>query len=94
MQSGGMNWTQRGINMKQSHQVISYENLVKTLEAERNDISYRKPLAAPQVQVIVKEVKRVPEHLKKVYFHAGRYAAGDRDTLATEANEKFEKIEQ
>jgi hypothetical protein len=45
------------------------------------------------VQVIVKEVKRVPEHLKKVYFHAGRYAAGDRDTLATEANAKFEKIE-
>jgi hypothetical protein len=46
------------------------------------------------VQVIVKEVKKVPERLKKIYFHAGRYSAGDRDTLATEANEKFEKLEQ
>jgi hypothetical protein len=71
--------------MKQSHQAISFEDLVKTLEAERNDISYRKPLAAPQVHVVVKEVKRVPERLKKIYFHAGRYSAGDRDTIAVQA---------
>jgi hypothetical protein len=67
---------------------------MQRLEAERNDISYRKRLAEPQVQVIVKEVKRVPERLKKIYFHAGRYSAGDRDTLATEANAEFEKLEQ
>lgn len=79
--------------MKQNHRATSFEDLVKTLEAERNDISYRKPLVAPQVQVVVKEVKRVPERTKKIYFHAGRYAAGDRDTLATEANAQFEKIE-
>jgi len=64
------------------------------LEAERYDISYRKPLAEPQVHVVFKEVKRVPERLKKIYFHAGRFAAGDRDTLAVEANEQFEKLEQ
>jgi hypothetical protein len=45
------------------------------------------------VHVVVKEVKRVPERLKKIYFHAGRFAAGDRDTLAVEANAEFEKLE-
>jgi hypothetical protein len=80
--------------MKQNHRAISFDDLVKSLEAERYDISYRKPLAEPQVHVVVKEVKRVPERLKKIYFHAGRYAAGDRDTLAIEANQQFEKLEQ
>lgn len=80
--------------MKPNHPATSFEELIKSLEAERNDISYRKPLAEPQVQVVVKEVKRVPERLKKVYFHAGRFAAGDRDTLAVEANAQFEKLEQ
>ena len=73
---------------------MEHAELIKRLEAERNDISYRKRLTEPQVQVIVKEVKRVPERLKKIYFHAGRYSAGDRDTLATEANAEFEKLEQ
>ena len=73
---------------------MEHSELIKRLEAERNDISYRKRLPEPQVQVIVKEVKRVPERIKKIYFHAGRYSAGDRDTLATEANAEFEKLEQ
>jgi hypothetical protein len=73
---------------------MEHSELIKRLEAERNDISYRKRLPEPQVQVIVKEVKRVPERIKKIYFHAGRYSAGDRDTLATEANADFEKLEQ
>jgi hypothetical protein len=73
---------------------MEHAELIKRLEAERNDISYRKRLPESQVQVIVKEVKRVPERLKKIYFHAGRFSAGDRDTLATEANAEFEKLEQ
>jgi hypothetical protein len=73
---------------------MEHSELIKRLEAERNDISYRKRLPEPQVQVIVKEVKRVPERIKKIYFHAGRYSAGDRDALATEANAEFEKLEQ
>jgi hypothetical protein len=73
---------------------MEHAELIERLEAERNDITYRKRLPEPQVQVIVKEVKRVPERLKKIYFHAGRYSAGDRDTLATEANAEFEKLEQ
>jgi hypothetical protein len=72
----------------------TFGQLVAQLEAERNDISYRKPLAEPQVHVVVKEVKRVPERLKSIYFHAGRYSAGHRDTLAVEANQQFEKLEQ
>ena len=79
--------------MKQNRQAISFDDLVKSLEAERYDITYRKPLAEPQVHVVVKEVKRVPERTKKIYFHAGRYAAGDRDTLAVEANAEFERLE-
>ena len=72
----------------------TFSDLVKQLEAERNDISYRKHFATPEVKVVVKEVKRVPEKLKKIYFHAGRYAAGDRDSLAIEANLEFDKLEQ
>ena len=79
--------------MKASHQASSFEELCKSLEAERLDISYRKRLPEPMVKVVVKEVKRVPERLKRIYFHAGRYSAGDRDTLALEANAEFEKIE-
>jgi hypothetical protein len=72
---------------------MEHAELIKRLEAERHDIGYRKIRTEPQVHVIVKEVKKVPERLKKIYFHAGRYAAGDRDKMATEANAKFEKIE-
>jgi hypothetical protein len=80
--------------MKQSHLTTSFDELVKRLESERNDITYRKRLPEPEVQVVVKEVKRFPERLKKIYFHAGRFTAGDRDTLAVEANAEFEKLEQ
>lgn len=72
----------------------TFSEIVASLEAERLDISYRKPFAKPEAKVVVKEVKRVPERLKKVYFHAGRFAAGDRDNLAIEANAEFDKLEQ
>ena len=80
--------------MKHNYQASSFDDLMKRLEAERNDISYRKRLAPPEEKIVVKEIKKIPERLKKIYFHAGRYAAGDRDTLATEANAEFEKLEQ
>lgn len=79
--------------MKRSRQPSSFEELCRSLEAERLDISYRKRLPEPITQVVVKEVKRVPERLKKIYYHAGRYAAGDRDSLAIEAFAEFEKLE-
>jgi hypothetical protein len=63
------------------------------LEAERNDISYRKRLAPPEVKVVVKEIKKVPERLKKIYFHAGRYAAGDRDRMAEQAWAEYASTE-
>ena len=68
--------------------------LFARLEAERIDISYRNPIPKPITQVVVKEIKRVPERLKSIYFHAGRYAAGDRDRLAIQANAEFENIEK
>ena len=72
---------------------LKFSDLVQRLEAERNDISYRKRVTKPEVQVITKTVKVVPERFKKLYFHAGRYAAGDRDNLATQAWSEYERTE-
>jgi hypothetical protein len=80
--------------MKPNHLDTLSNEFWQRLEAERHDISYRNPIPKPLVKVVVKEVRKVPERLKSIYFHAGRYAAGDRDRLATQANEEFEKLEQ
>jgi len=72
---------------------LKFSDLVQRLEAERNDISYRKHFTKPEVQVITKTVKVVPERFKKLYFHAGRYAAGDRDNLARDAWAEYERTE-
>ena len=79
--------------MEANHPATLSSDFWQRLEAERHDISYRNPIPKPLVKVVVKEVKKVPERLKSIYFHAGRYAAGDRDRLATQANAKFEKLE-
>lgn len=65
----------------------------RALEAERYDISYRKPIRAPEVAYKIKTLTKVPERLKKVYFHAGRYSAGDRDQTAVDAHYAMEKLE-
>jgi hypothetical protein len=80
--------------MNANHQATSFENLIERLEAERVDISYRNLLPKPLVKVETKVVKTLPESLKKVYFHAGRYAAGDRDRVASEAWAAYAKKEQ
>jgi hypothetical protein len=72
---------------------LTFSELSKSLEAERIDISYRKQLSAPQVQLVTKTLKVIPERFKKIYFHAGRYAAGDRDSLAVEAWTAYEDEE-
>ena len=72
---------------------LKFSDLVQRLEAERNDISYRKHFAQPEVKVITKTVKVVPERFKKLYFHAGRYSAGDRDNLARDAWAEYERTE-
>ena len=59
--------------------------LFARLEAERIDISYRNPIPKPIVKIETRVVKTFPERLKKIYFHAGRYAAGDRDNMAEQA---------
>lgn len=79
--------------MKANHLTTSFEDLVQRLEAERVDISYRNAIPKPIVKVETKVVKTFPERFKKVYFHAGRYAAGDRDTLAIEAWSEYARAE-
>jgi hypothetical protein len=68
-------------------------DLFARLEAERIDISYRNPIPKPLVKVETRVVKTFPERLKKIYFHAGRYAAGDRDRMAEQAWEDYASAE-
>ena len=72
---------------------LKFSDLSQKLEAERNDISYRKRITKPEVQVVTKTRKVIPERFKRIYFHAGRYAAGDRDNLATQAWAEYERTE-
>ena len=72
---------------------LQFTDLVQRLEAERNDISYRKHFAKPEVKVVTKTLKVIPERVKRIYFHAGRYAAGDRDNLAKDAWAEYERTE-
>jgi len=71
----------------------TFKELCEVLELERHDISYRKRITKPEVQVITKTLKVIPERLKRTFFHAGRYAAGDRDNLAIEAWAEYERTE-
>jgi len=72
---------------------LKFSDLVQKLEAERHDISYRKRVTKPEVQVVTKTLKVIPERFKRIYFHAGRHAAGDRDNLATQAWSDYEELE-
>lgn len=67
--------------------------LFARLEAERIDISYRNPIPKPIVKIETKVVKTFSERLKKIYFHAGRYAAGDRDNMAEQAWAEYASAE-
>jgi hypothetical protein len=68
-------------------------DLFARLEAERIDISYRNPIPKPLVKVETRVVKTFPERLKKIYFHAGRYSAGDRDKMAEQAWKDYASAE-
>jgi hypothetical protein len=68
-------------------------DLFARLEAERIDISYRNAIPKPLVKIETKVVKTFPERLKKIYFHAGRYAAGDRDKMAEQGWKDYASAE-
>ena len=72
---------------------LEFSDLSQKLEAERNNISYRSHFTKPEVKIITKTLKVIPERFKRIYFHAGRYAAGDRDNLATQAWSEYEELE-
>jgi hypothetical protein len=76
------------------------------LEAERNDVSFRKPKVAPIGECAkphfdkcarkhYKECERphftdkAQNDYTKLYFNAGRFAAGARDKVATDANNQL-----
>lgn len=65
------------------------------LEAERYDISYRKlkTVKAPPEKTNKAAEILLNERYKAMFFHAGRYAAGDRDVRAKEAWKSYEAYE-
>ena len=67
--------------------------LFARLEAERIDISYRNPIPKPIVKIETRVLKTIPERYKRIYFHAGRYAAGDRDKMAEQAWAEYASAE-
>jgi hypothetical protein len=71
----------------------TFKELCEVLEAERNDISYKRHFTKPEIKVITKTLKVIPERFKRIYFHAGRYSAGDRDSMAVEAWLEYELAE-
>jgi len=59
---------------------------LESLERERYDISYRN--IKPKKKLMIdkpnpSKVEALSERYKQMFFHAGRYAAGARDTKAT-----------
>jgi tRNA(Glu) U13 pseudouridine synthase TruD len=73
---------------------MNFKQLCEALEAERSDLSYLRTPRKPEINVVTKVVRVVPEKLKGMYFHAGRYSAGDRDSSATEAWSQYELKEK
>jgi len=66
-----------------------WQERMRELELERIDTTWlNKPQPAERV-VFVKERTQISEKTKRLYFNAGRYAAGDRDTTATAAHDKL-----
>ena len=74
----------------------------KKLELERYDTSYRrfKPQPPPASRHVCKPkiVEKIvtefvmPETMKQLFFHAGRFSAGDRSRKACEAYRELERM--
>ena len=65
-----------------------FDNLCKALEAERNDISYRKPVA----QTEKTETQKEREQRDATFYNAGRFIAGATDKAALKAHQELQKI--
>ena len=61
---------------------------LKALEAERLDISYRIPADKKKTLSVDRS-----QALLDIYYHAGRYAAGARDSMAQRAAEQFDRLQ-
>lgn len=66
----------------------SVDEFWKALEAERHDQSWKqiKPSFEPLVATKVVVRERDNKFRDEMFFHAGRFAAGERDDVAVQAN--------
>ena len=71
-------------------------DLVDALTAEQFDISYRTQTAKPKPLVKTKRVPWkptiTPDERDAMFFNAGRYAGGSRDTVAVKAHEAMQEL--
>jgi predicted RNA-binding protein with EMAP domain len=89
----------RGTNMKRNHPHTSFDiELLAKLMRERallieaGDIEDKGPQIDPvEIELAKKQKKAKLDELKKVYFNAGRWAAGATDWTARKAYEKVGK---
>lgn len=65
----------------------AFSDLMQKLEAERNDVSYKVPVAIEPVILTRPEYRKraEQERREKLFFHAGRAAQGATDKFALEA---------
>ena len=64
---------------------------MRELELERIDTTWLTRQTPVERVVFVKERAQISEKVKRLYFNAGRYAAGARDDAATKAHGELVK---
>ena len=69
---------------------VQWRNRMRQLELERIDQTWLQPRIEPQIATTTKQTD-FSEALKRLYFNAGRYAAGARDDVAQKAHAKLRK---
>lgn len=76
-----------------------FSDLIQKLEAERNDLSYKNP--APKLRtetIVVKErvylTSQQRKERDKLFFHAGRAAAGATDRVALSAAKWVDELDE
>lgn len=68
-----------------------WQQRMRQLELERIDTTWIKPTPPVERIVFIKQRTPILEKTKRLYFNAGRYAAGARDTAATKAHTELVK---
>ncbi len=69
----------------------AWRDRMRALELERIDTTWLDKPAPVERVVFVRERAQISEKAKRLYFNAGRYAAGARDDAATTAHGELVK---